>query len=288
VSSPEIGPQRKEDIFNYIKQTDMKTLRFKFWVTFVTFVLSLLVISCKSTTENKESDRSEINTLTKAEIDEGWKLLFDGKSLNGWRGLGRDHVPNGFWVIEDGMIHKIQTGDIKTTPDGKPFEGGDLMTIDTYYNFELTFEWKINKGGNSGLKYNVSEEMCQEYGSKYSALGFEYQLLDDGDEEYKGVLKPHQFTGSLYDLKPPSNVVLKTVGEFNNSRILVDGNHAEHWLNGIKVVEYEFGSKELDDAYEVSKFNKIKGFQDKREGHIVLTNHNDESWFRNIKIREII
>src|SRR5665648_380057 len=157
---------------------------------------------------------------------------------------------------------KVNTGEVEKLPDGRPVEGGDLMTKKTFENFELSFEWKINKSGNSGLKYNVSEDMSQKYGSKYSALGFEYQLLDDGDEAYKGKLKPSQFSGSLYDLLPAKNIVLKPVGEFNCSRILVDGNHAEHWLNGMKVLEFEFGSKELDEAYTVSKFNKIPGFQD--------------------------
>ncbi len=227
----------------------------------------------------------KINKLTKAEKKEGWELLFDGKTLNGWRGLGRDHVPVGLWIVEDGMIKKVDTGNEKNLPDGRPIEGGDLLTVDTYENFELTFEWKVNKAGNSGLKYNVSEEMSQKYGSQFSALGFEYQLLDDGDKAYKGVLKPAQFSGSLYDLIQSENVSLKPVGEFNSSRIIVNGNHAEHWLNGIKVVEYDFGSKELEDAYKISKFNKIPGFTDKRKAHIVLQNHNDESWFRNIKIR---
>jgi len=263
----------------------MKNQKLKFWIFFMTVVFLLLVISCKSTTDNSESDRLAINTLTKTETEEGWKLMFDGVSFNGWRGLGRDHVPNGLWVIEDGLIRKVNTGDAKTLPDGSAIEIGDLMTIDTFGNFELSFEWKINKAGNSGLKYNVSEEMCLENGSMYSALGFEYQLLDDGDEAYKGILKPFQFTGSLYDLKPASNVVLKPVGVFNSSRILVDGNHVEHWLNGNRVVEYEFGSEELINAYKVSKFSEIPGFPDKRKGHIVLQNHNDESWFRNIKIR---
>jgi hypothetical protein len=265
----------------------MKTWKFKVRISFFAVVFLLFVISCKSTTKDNESTGSALNTLTRAEIEEGWKLLFDGKSFNGWRGLGRDHVPDGLWELDDGVIFKINTDSTTVLPDGQPIEKGDLMTIDTFENFELYFEWKINKGGNSGLKYNVSEEMCQEYGSKYSALGFEYQLLDDGDEAYKGLLKPAQFTGSLYDLKPSSNVMLKPVGEFNSSRIIVDGNHVEHWLNGIKVVEYEFGSKELDDAYKVSKFNKIAGFHNKRKGHIVLQDHNKESWFRNIKIREI-
>ena len=133
-----------------------------------------------------------------------------------------DHVPSGLWIIENGMIKKVNTGDVKKLPDGRAVEGGDLITVDTFDNFELSFEWKINKGGNSGLKYNVSEEMSQEYGSKYSALGFEYQLLDDGDANYKKILKPAQFSGSLYDLIPAKNVVLKPVGEFNMSRIVVN------------------------------------------------------------------
>jgi hypothetical protein len=230
---------------------------------------------------------AKINTLTKAEKKAGWRLLFDGKSLDQWRGLGRDHVPNGLWIVEDGLIRKVNTGDVKKLPDGRPVEGGDLMTRETFEDFELSFEWKINKAGNSGLKYNVSEEMSLKYGSKYSALGFEYQLLDDGDPIYRGKLKLSQFSGSLYDLLPAKNITLKPIGEFNSSRILVNGKHVEHWLNGIKVVEYEFGSEELDDAYKVSKFNKIPGFHEKRKAHIVLQNHNDESWFRNIKIREI-
>jgi len=104
---------------------------------------------------------------------------------------------------------------------------------------------------------------------------------------YKGKLKLSQFSGSLYDLLPATNIILKPIGEFNSSRILVEGNHVEHWLNGIEVLEYEFGSKVLDEAYKISKFNEIPDFQDKRKAHIVLQNHNDESWFRNIKIREL-
>jgi hypothetical protein len=265
----------------------MKIKSLKISAIILASIVSLMFINCMIVTEKSKPKATKINTLTKAEIKEGWKLLFDGKTFNGWRGLGRDHVPAGLWIIENGMIKKVNTGDAEKLPDGRPVEGGDLMTIDTFENFDLTFEWKINKAGNSGLKYNVSEEMSQEYGSKYSALGFEYQLLDDKDAAYKGILKPTQFTGSLYDLLPPQNVVLKPVGEFNSSRILVNGKHAEHWLNGRKVVEYDFGSKELEDAYKISKFSKIPGFTDKRKAHIVFQNHNDESWFRNIKIREL-
>lgn len=264
----------------------MKTGNLKLYALFITVVVSLMLINWTVMPENQKRASSKINTLTEAEKKSGWRLLFDGKTFNGWRGLGRDHVPKGLWVIEDGLIRKINNADVKNLPDGSPVEIGDLMTTETFDNFELYFEWKINKAGNSGLKYNVSEEISQKYGSKYSALGFEYQLLDDGDPMYSN-LKPSQFSGSLYDLIPAKNIVLKPVGEFNSSRILVNGNHVEHWLNGIKVVEFEFGSKELDEAYKVSKFNKIPGFQDKRKAHIVLQNHDDESWFRNIKIREV-
>jgi hypothetical protein len=230
---------------------------------------------------------ASLNTLTKAEKKEGWKLLFDGKTFKGWRGLGRDHVPNGTWIIEDGTIKKAKTQGMKTTPDGKPVEGGDLCTIEEFDNFELAFEWKINAAGNSGVKYNVSEEFSKQYGSPTSALGFEYQILDDGHPSYKGKLIPSQFTGSLYDLIPPQNVVLKPIGEFNSSRIIFNGNHIEHWLNGKKVMQAELGSQELIDAFKASKFNKMNGFLDKKKAHIVLTNHSDESWFRNIKIRDL-
>ena len=265
----------------------MKTQSIKLIVYIIALIVPLIFIKWSIMTELKKPQASKINTLTKAEVKEGWKLLFDGKTFKGWRGLGRDHIPAGLWVIENGMIKKVNTGNAKSLPDGRPVEDGDLISVDTFENFDLTFEWKINKAGNSGIKYNVSEEMSQKYGSKYSALGFEYQILDDGDVAYKGKLKPAQFTGSLYDLIPSKNVNLKPVGEFNSSRILVNGKHVEHWLNGIKVVEYDFGSKELEDAYKVSKFNKIPGFTDKGKAHIVLQNHNDESWFRNIKIHEL-
>lgn len=265
----------------------MRTTNFRFFTILLTISVSLTLINWTVIPKSQKEKASKINTLTKAEKAAGWRLLFDGKTLNGWRGLGRDHVPAGLWVVENGLIKKVNLGKVQKLPDGRPVEGGDLMTIETFDNFELTFEWKINKGGNSGIKYNVSEEMSQKYGSKYSALGFEYQMLDDGDPMYKGKLIPSQFTGSLYDLLPPKNVVLKPIDEFNSGRIVVNGNHGEHWVNGKKVVEYEFGSKELEEAYKVSKFNKIPGFLDKRKAHIVLTNHNDESWFRNIKIRDL-
>ena len=234
----------------------------------------------------KNSGNETHNRLTKAEIEEGWELLFDGKTFNGWRGLGRDTVETNNWKVENGEIHKVDSRLVPPLPNGEKINGGDLMTIGTFDNFELSFEWKIKEAGNSGIKYNVSEELTNEWGSKYSALGFEYQILDDGHEMYKE-LKPHQFTGALYEMYAPENVQLKPVGEFNTSRVLLNRNHGEHWLNGVKVVEFELGTARFDSLYQLSKFVKYPGFEKKRKGHIVITNHTDESWYRNIKIRRI-
>jgi hypothetical protein len=221
------------------------------------------------------------------EKEQGWELLFDGETFKGWRGLGRDNVQTEMWKIENGSIRKLNSGEVPSMPDGQPLEGGDLMTIATFDNYELYFEWKILKGGNTGLKYNVSEEMSQQYGSKYSALGFEYQLLDDSDTLYAGKLKPSQYTGSLYDMVAAENAKIQPTGIFNSSRIVVNDKKVEHWLNGKKVVAYEFGSQHLDSLYLKSKFVDYPGFLEKRKGHIVLQNHKDDAWFRNIKIREI-
>ena len=245
--------------------------------------LLCVIISGCNTKQNNEKH----NQLTQAEKDQGWELLFDGKTFDGWRGLGREHVQRDHWKIEEGTIRKVNNNEVPVQANGKQVEGGDLMTIETYDNFELYFEWKIKEAGNSGIKYNVSEEMSMQYGSKYSALGFEYQILDDDSEQYRGKLKSTQFTASLYDMIAPQNIHLKPVGQFNNSRIILDKNHCEHWLNGVKVVEYEFGSAEFDSLFYLSKYHKFPGFEKKRKGHIIITNHSDDSWHRNIKIKKL-
>lgn len=252
---------------------------------------SLLLYGCREKMDKKipetNSTVSSGNTLSDQEIQEGWKLLFDGKTFDGWRTMGMDTVQTALWKIENGEIHKVNSGEVPSRPDGQPIEGGDLMTIRTYDNYELYFEWKILKAGNTGIKYNVSEELSQKY-SDHSALGFEYQLLDDKDSLYAGKLKPSQYTGSLYDMIPAKNARTNPVGEFNKGRIIIDGNHVSHWLNGKKVVEYDFGSPQLDSLYKISKYKDYLHFLDKGSGHIILQNHKDDAWFRNIKIREIV
>ncbi|MCK0191353.1 DUF1080 domain-containing protein [Arenibacter sp. F20364] len=254
-------------------------------------ILLLMVSGCKGKEEKKPEEVNNVgqlnNTLTALEMEQGWELLFDGESFKGWRGLGRKDVQTELWKIEDGTIRKLNSGEVPSMPDGQPMEGGDLMTEDTFDNYELYLEWKILKAGNTGLKYNVSEEMSQKFGSQYSALGFEYQLLDDSDSLYAEKLKPSQYTGSLYDMIAPENAKVRPAGVFNSSRIVVNDKHVEHWLNGKKVVAYDFGSPHLDSLFQKSKFVDYPGFLEKRKGHIVLQNHKDDAWFKNIKIRKI-
>ncbi|HEX9129219.1 MAG TPA: DUF1080 domain-containing protein [Gemmatimonadaceae bacterium] len=226
------------------------------------------------------------NRLTPEEQRDGWQLLFDGKTFNGWRGLGYDTVPTAHWKIENGVIRKLADGQVPRLPDGQPAAGGDLMTRETFRDFELKWEWKISRAGNSGVKYNVSEEISMANAPNHAALGFEYQMLDDSLHEDNKV--PSHRAGALYDLIPPNaNKVLAPVGEWNDSRIVFRGNHGEHWLNGKKVVEFELGTPVMDSLLAKSKYRDIKGFADKRAGHIVLQDHVDEVFFRNIKIRRL-
>src|SRR5438046_8233936 len=142
------------------------------------------------------------NTLTAAERAAGWRLLFDGRTLAGWRGLGYDSVPTAHWVVVDGTIKKIASGNVPRVPDGRPLNGGDLMTVDTFGDFELTWEWRVTPGANSGVKYTVSKELSVKEAPNHAALGFEYQILDD-DRHADGKLPSHR-AGALSDLMPPN------------------------------------------------------------------------------------
>jgi len=226
------------------------------------------------------------NTLTAAEQAAGWRLLFDGKTLNGWRGLGYDSVPTAHWRVVDGAIEKIPSGKVAKIADGQPANGGDLMTTDTFRDFELSFQWKVAPGANSGVKYNVSEELSLAHASNHAALGFEYQVLDDSLSDDNKI--PSHLAGSLYDLIPPNGAKrLAPVGEWNTSRIVFQGKHGEHWLNGAKVVEFYLGTPRMDSLLAKSKYRTIPGFADRRAGHIILQDHNDETYYRDIKIREL-
>jgi 3-keto-disaccharide hydrolase len=220
-----------------------------------------------------------VNQLSNAEKNAGWRLLFDGKSFTGWRGFHSDKVPEG-WAIEDGAIKKTPANGML----GKA--GGDLITVDEFSNFELSLEWKLSPGGNSGIKYLVTESQPP---SGKSAVSFEYQVLDDlKHPDAKAGIDGNRTAGALYDLIPPANTrKVKPIGEFNEVRIIVRGNHIEHWLNGVKVVEFDRSSADFKERLAKSKFKNIKGFGEATKGHVLLQDHGNAVWYRNIKIRNL-
>jgi hypothetical protein len=228
-----------------------------------TFQLLFLLLFAPLTIHAAE----EQNTLTEKEIADGWILLFNGKDLSNWRKFNSQDNPGPGWKIEDGVLKKT----------GKS-PGGHIVTKDKFKDFTLTWEWKIFKNGNNGIKYMVNE-------SRPATPGPEYQMLDD-DGHPDGKISPKRQTASLYDIIPPSTEKkLKPVGEWNSSSIIIQENKVQHWLNGELALEYELSSDSLKAAIANSKFKKAQGFPDKFEGHIMLTDHYDECHFRNIKIR---
>lgn len=249
------------------------------------FIITAFLLQSCSGNNNADGGNNKSaapNTLTEAESKEGWELLFDGKTFNGWRGIGLENIPEGHWKIEDGSIKKIASGDVPTIADGQPLKGGDLMTDKTFNNFELKFEWKISEGGNSGVKYNVIEEVSIKNGST-SALGYEYQVLDD--DKHSDNLNPTHRSGSLYDMIEAKGKVLKPVGEFNTARIVFNENHLEHWLNGEKVVEMNTNTPEFEDLFKKSKYHNHTDFTLHKDAHIILQDHGNDCWYRNIKIK---
>ena len=208
------------------------------------------------------------NTLSSAEKAAGWQLLFDGKALDAWRGYRRETLPDAGWEITDGTVHTVAK-----------VKGADLITRKTFNDFELSWEWRVKPGGNNGVKYLVTEERPQ-------SPGLEYQMIDDSG--YPGTLGPNHRTADLYDVLPAAaDKPLRPAGEWNASRIVVRGKHVEHWLNGKNVLTYELGSAAVKAGVEKSKFKGHPGFGEKIAGHIMLTYHQDECWYRNLKIREL-
>jgi hypothetical protein len=205
-----------------------------------------------------------LNTLTAAEQAAGWKLLFDGTTTNGWRGYKLDSMPGG-WQVVDGALTRVAAG-------------GDIVTRDQYANFELKLDWNISPGGNSGILYRGSEEEDAIY---WSAP--EMQVLDDA--RHPDGHSRLTSAGSDYGLYPSPAGVVKPAGEWNHVRIVVNGNHVEHWLNGVKVVEYELGSADWTAKVAASKFAPHPHYGRNTTGYISLQDHGDRVAYRNIKIR---
>ena len=217
------------------------------------------------------------NMLTAREKADGWKLLFDGKTMNGWRGAYMDSLPKKGWEVKDGVLIVHESG------GGEAAFGGDIVTIDQYSNFELKVDFKLTPGANSGIKYFVTEQLPRTPGS---AIGLEYQLLDDARHpDAKLGINGNRTLASLYDLMPAQNKKVNPIGEWNHARIVVKGKHVEHWLNGILVLEYERGGKEFLAHKAESKFKGRPEFGEARKGHILLQDHGNEVCFRNIRIR---
>ena len=232
----------------------------------------LLAVSLLAAAPTLPLVAGEPNTLSPEEKAVGWQLLFDGKSLTGWRAYKTPKGPaeiGAGWKIEEGLLKKLAG-----------VKGGDIITEKQFDNFELTWEWRGEPGGNNGVKYLVTEQ-------RPGAPGHEYQMLDDFGPKWEKIPAKDK-TASFYQVLPPvEDKGYKPAGEWNSSRILIQGNHVEHWLNGKKAIEYELGSDAVKAAVAESKFKKYPDFGTKIKGHIMLTDHQDEAWYRNIKLREL-
>jgi hypothetical protein len=198
-----------------------------------------------------------------------WKVLFNGKSTDAWRGFKQDGFPHQAWKVEDGTLKTVVGG-----------QSRDLITREKYRDFELELEWKISPGGNSGVIYLVSEDFDQTY-----KTGPEMQVLDDA--KHADGKDPKTSAGSLFALLAPVNKALEPVGSWNKVHIVVHNGHVEHWLNGRMVLDFNLGSDQLKHLIASSKFKDFPRFGQYPEGYVALQNHGDEVWYRKIRIRSL-
>lgn len=205
-------------------------------------------------------------SLTAAEQADGWKLLFDGQSMSGWRAYKSVTPPAG-WKAENGEL--VRSG-----------EGGDLMTVEQFSDFELRLEWKISENGNSGIIYHVVTGDEYPYES-----GPEFQVLHNAG--HKDGANPITAAGSNYAMQPPVKDVTRPVGEWNDIRLIVKGTHVEHWMNGVKLLEFEQFSPDWYARVKASKFSKMPPYGRHMRGHLVLQDHGALVTYRNIKIKTL-
>ncbi len=225
------------------------------------------------------------NTLTDNELRHGWRLLWDGKTANGWRSAPSGEFPQSGWTMKDGVLT------VQPSTGGESTGGGDIVTRDQFSDFELKLEFKITEGANSGVKYFVQPDLNQGAGS---AIGCEFQILDDAKHPDAAMgVAGNRKLGSLYDLipaanrsNPSGNKVFRGIGEWNQLRIVVRGNHVEHWLNGFQTLEYERNTPMFNALVAYSKYKDWPNFGNWTQGHILLQDHGNEVSFRSVKVRE--
>ena len=211
------------------------------------------------------------NILTPAEKKAGWTLLFNGRDTSGWRSY--NHKPHDSWEVVNGQLH------CKTKEDNVQ-QRSDLITTQEYDNFELQWDWKVDKGANSGVIYHVLETSGPSY-----ETGPEYQLIDD--EGYPQKLEDWQKSGSDYAMHPPTVIASRPAGEYNHSTLLVKGAHVEHWLNGKKVADFTAWSREWQALKAKGKWKDTKTYGMAKKGYIALQDHGGGIWFKNIKLRKL-
>lgn len=242
---------------------------------------------CTSTPETFATPQSQsapqvnqiANTISDQEAKEGWKLLWDGKTTEGWRGAKLTTFPSKGWVIDNGIL-KVMKSD-----GGESTNGGDIVTVKKYKNFILKVDFMITPGANSGIKYFVNTEINKGAGS---SIGCEFQILDDQKHpDAKLGVKGNRTLGSLYDLIPADSTKPFRPGFFNTAMVVVKGNKIEHWLNGVKIVEYERGNQMWRALVAYSKYRDWENFGDWEEGNILLQDHGDEVLYKNVKIKEL-
>ncbi|CAM4115770.1 DUF1080 domain-containing protein [Cytophagaceae bacterium 50C-KIRBA] len=222
---------------------------------------------------------SRNNVLTKIEKSDGFILMFDGKSTQGWRGAFMNEFPKKGWVIRDGaLLGELSDG-------GEAADGGDIVSLKKYRNFDLRFDWKLGKLGNSGVKYLVEEKLPKATGG--SQPGYEYQLIDDADFIYNDKHLPAEIkTGSLYQIAAAKKPDVD-ISTWHTSRIVFNNDQIEHYLDGKLIVSINRKSKAFMDGFQQSKFKSFLNYPTIQEGHILLQDHGHNVAFRNIKIKEL-
>lgn len=234
---------------------------------FTIFTIPILFFACN---ESKKIKKEE-----SVIVEKNWEVLFDGSSTDAFRGYGIEDFPKGVWNVENGIL--------MTNPDTA---NRDLITKKRYRNFELEYEWAVDTAANSGVFFHMQEDLSMESNNGNSPNwldNFEIQILDD---KYFNDTVAIRSAGSLYDLITPKNKKLNPIGDFNHAILYHKSGHVEHWLNGIKVLEFEIGSPAMDSLLSVSKFKENPTFHSDKEGHIMFQHHGQKVYFRNIRIRE--